>query len=151
VSWRRFTPEEFRAIRQASDPFFLHDGSLSSFQGYPVFTFRKQTLGRASKRARSSPHQIARLYQEVNQRSLGMADPPPFRSCGPSRFDFGKRPKSGTCLPSLSVAVSRWCEPSLREGAAPQVNTFVGPTYLGLRSIGTTSFSIPCGPSKWLG
>jgi hypothetical protein len=72
-AWGGLTIRESQAVRQASDLFFLHEGSLPSFQDYLVFAFRETTPGLASKLARFSRHRIARLYQDVKKRSRGVA------------------------------------------------------------------------------
>jgi hypothetical protein len=64
---------EWQAVRQASGPFLLHDGSLPSFQDYLFFTLREITPDLADKLARLSRPQIARLYHEVRKWSRGRA------------------------------------------------------------------------------
>jgi hypothetical protein len=61
--------EELQAIRRASGPFFLHDGSLGSFRDFLVYHFGKTRPGLAAKLARLGPRQIARLYHQANKRS----------------------------------------------------------------------------------
>jgi hypothetical protein len=51
------TSEELQDIRRASGPFFLHDGSLSSFQDYLVYNLGKTRPGLAAKLARLLPRQ----------------------------------------------------------------------------------------------
>ena len=63
------TSEELQAIRRASGPFFLHDGSLGSFQDYLVYNLSKTRPGLATRLSRLRPRQIARLYQQVQSRS----------------------------------------------------------------------------------
>jgi hypothetical protein len=63
------TFEELQAVRRASGPFFLHDGSLASFQDYLVYNLGETQPGLATKLARLHPRQIVRLYQQANKRS----------------------------------------------------------------------------------
>jgi hypothetical protein len=63
------TFEELQVIRRASGPFFLHDGSLGSFQDYLVYNLSKTRPGLAAKLSRLRPRQMARLYQQANKRS----------------------------------------------------------------------------------
>ena len=63
------TCEELQAIRRASGPFFLFDGSVHSYQKYLVYNFVNTRPGLAAKLARLHPRQIRRLYQQAKKRS----------------------------------------------------------------------------------
>jgi hypothetical protein len=63
------TCEELQAIRRASGPFFLFDGSLHSYQEYLVYSFVEARPGLAAKLARLHPRQITRLYRQAKKRS----------------------------------------------------------------------------------
>jgi hypothetical protein len=72
-TWREedacgLTLEELQAVRRASSPFFLHDGSLGSFQDYLVYNLGGTRPGLAAKLARLRPRQIAKLYHQANKR-----------------------------------------------------------------------------------
>jgi hypothetical protein len=65
----RLTSEELQAVMRASGPFFLHDGSLGSFQDYLVHILSEARPSLAARLARFRPRHIARLYHQANDRS----------------------------------------------------------------------------------
>jgi hypothetical protein len=61
------TFEELQTVRQVSGVFFLHDGSLHSFQDYLVYAFRKSAPGLAARLDHLSQQQIESLFYQVKQ------------------------------------------------------------------------------------